>query len=121
MQRGWDRLARFAERLANFPRAQVRAVATQTLREARNSNVFLQRGSEVLGHPIDVVSGLEEARLIYQGCRTTASPIGRATPGCRYRWPVDRAHSGTQFSAQAVASFHVGSGLVHPVFQTMDN
>ena len=34
MQRGWDCLARFAERLANFPRAQVRAVATQTLRSS---------------------------------------------------------------------------------------
>ena len=67
MQRGWDCLARFAERLADFPRARVRAVATQTLREARNRDVFLHRGSELLGHPIDVISGPEEARLIYQG------------------------------------------------------
>ncbi len=67
MQRGWDCLARFGERLAGFRRAQVRAVATQTLREARNRDEFLARASEVLGFPIDVISGREEARLIYLG------------------------------------------------------
>lgn len=67
MQRGWDCLARFAERLRGFRRDQVRAVATQTLREARNRDTFIERGSAILGFPIDVVSGAEEARLIYQG------------------------------------------------------
>lgn len=67
MQRGWDCLARFGERLAGFRRTQVRAVATQTLREARNRDLFLARASEALGFPIDVISGREEARLIYQG------------------------------------------------------
>jgi exopolyphosphatase/guanosine-5'-triphosphate,3'-diphosphate pyrophosphatase len=67
MQRGWDCLARFGERLAGFKKAQVRAVATQTLREARNRDEFLQRANAVLGFPIDVISGREEARLIYLG------------------------------------------------------
>src|SRR6476620_11881180 len=67
MQRGLDCLARFGERLAGFKRTQVRAVATQTLREARNRDEFLARASQVLGFPIDVISGREEARLIYQG------------------------------------------------------
>ena len=67
MQRGWDCLARFAERLASFNQPQVRAVATQTLREARNRDEFLERARVVLGFPIDVISGKEEARLIYQG------------------------------------------------------
>lgn len=67
MQRGWDCLARFAERLAGFRKSQVRAVATQTLREARNRDVFLERAHTILGFPIDVISGREEARLIYQG------------------------------------------------------
>ncbi len=109
MQRGWDCLARFAERLADFPRARVRAVATQTLREARNREEFLQRGCEVLGHPIDVVSGLEEARLIYQGVahllpqsnerRLVVDIGGRST----------ELILGEQFTPQAVASFRVGS------------
>ena len=67
MQRGWDCLARFAERLADFKKIQVRAVATQTLREARNRDEFLSKAHEILGFPIDVISGKEEARLIYQG------------------------------------------------------
>ena len=67
MQRGWDALARFGERLAGFERSQVRAVATQTLREARNRDEFLLRARTVLGFGIDVIPGREEARLIYQG------------------------------------------------------
>lgn len=67
LQRGWDCLARFGERLAGFKKVQVRAVATQTLREARNRDEFLAKGRQLLGFPIDVIPGREEARLIYQG------------------------------------------------------
>jgi exopolyphosphatase/guanosine-5'-triphosphate,3'-diphosphate pyrophosphatase len=66
-QRGLACLRRFAARLAGFDGAQVRAVATQTLREAKNRNAFLLRAQEALGHPIEVISGREEARLIYAG------------------------------------------------------
>jgi exopolyphosphatase/guanosine-5'-triphosphate,3'-diphosphate pyrophosphatase len=67
MQRGWDCLARFAERLAGFKKTQVRVVATQTLREARNRDEFLVKARQILGFPIDVIPGREEARLIYLG------------------------------------------------------
>ena len=67
LQRGWDCLARFAERLAGIDKTCIRAVATQTLREARNREEFLSRAKKILGFPIDVISGREEARLIYQG------------------------------------------------------
>lgn len=67
MQRGWDCLSRFSERIKGFKRDQVRAVATQTLREARNRDVFIAKGNQLLGFPIDVISGREEARLIYVG------------------------------------------------------
>jgi exopolyphosphatase / guanosine-5'-triphosphate,3'-diphosphate pyrophosphatase len=70
MQAGWDCLARFGERLAGFKPSEVRAVATQTLREARNRDEFLTRANTILGFPIDVISGREEARLIYQGVAT---------------------------------------------------
>jgi len=66
-QRGLACLRRFATRLSGFKPYQVRAVATQTLREARNRNAFLLRAQEALGHPIEVISGREEARLIYAG------------------------------------------------------
>jgi len=109
MQRGWACLARFAERLGSFPPAQVRAVATQTLREARNRDEFLRRGSEILGHTIDLVSGPEEARLIYQG-------VARLLPQSdERRLVVDIGGRSTelilgqQFEARAVASYRVGS------------
>ncbi len=74
MQRGWDCLARFGERLAGFADTEVRAVATQTLREARNRDAFLGPAMQKLGFQIDVISGLEEARLIYQGVAQALPP-----------------------------------------------
>ena len=67
MQRGWDCLGRFGERISGFKKNQVRAVATQTLREARNREEFLETAQKVFGFPIEVISGREEARLIYLG------------------------------------------------------
>jgi exopolyphosphatase / guanosine-5'-triphosphate,3'-diphosphate pyrophosphatase len=67
MQRGWETLARFGERLHGFCASQVRAVATQTLREARNRDLFINKAQQMLGFPIEVIAGREEARLIYQG------------------------------------------------------
>lgn len=67
MERGWACLARFGERIASFKPSQVRAVATQTLREARNRELFLKKATRLLGFPIEVIAGREEARLIYLG------------------------------------------------------
>jgi len=67
MQRGWDCLARFGQHLTGFAPEQVKAVATQTLREALNRDDFLHTASRLLGFPIRVISGDEEAHLIYQG------------------------------------------------------
>jgi exopolyphosphatase/guanosine-5'-triphosphate,3'-diphosphate pyrophosphatase len=60
-------LARFGERLAGFSPSAVRAVATNTFRVARNAARFLPQAGRTLGFPIDVISGYEEARLIYLG------------------------------------------------------
>jgi len=67
MSRGWASVARFAERVRDLEPRAVRAVATATLREALNRDVFLARAHSLLGLPIDVISGHEEARLIYSG------------------------------------------------------
>jgi exopolyphosphatase/guanosine-5'-triphosphate,3'-diphosphate pyrophosphatase len=69
-ERGLACLRRFAQRLNGPQRlapTQVRAVATQTLREARNRDAFLLSAQAALGQPIEVISGREEARLIYSG------------------------------------------------------
>lgn len=66
-ERGLGTLEAFAKRLQGFDRSRIRAVATQTLREARNRDEFLRAAQRALGYPIEVVSGREEARLIYSG------------------------------------------------------
>ncbi len=60
-------LKRFGQRLADFPKGSVRAVGTNTLRNAVNAEKFLADAEQALGHPIDIISGVEEARLIYTG------------------------------------------------------
>lgn len=82
VQRGLACLRRFSARLAGFHPGQVRAVATQTLREARNRNAFLLRAQEALGFPIEVISGREEARLIYAG-------VARLQPSTDTRLVID--------------------------------
>jgi exopolyphosphatase/guanosine-5'-triphosphate,3'-diphosphate pyrophosphatase len=65
---GIECLARMNERLRGLPPQQVRAVGTQTLRQAVNADDFLLDGQAALGYPIEVISGREEARLVFEGC-----------------------------------------------------
>ncbi|GAB4360542.1 MAG: exopolyphosphatase [Immundisolibacter sp.] len=60
-------LSRFGERLRRLPPGAVRAVGTNALRRANNGERFLVEARRALGHPIEIVSGVEEARLIYIG------------------------------------------------------
>jgi exopolyphosphatase / guanosine-5'-triphosphate,3'-diphosphate pyrophosphatase len=60
-------LEKFGQRLRDMPTECVRAVGTNTLRRATNARAFVKRAHRALGHPIEVVSGKEEARLIYLG------------------------------------------------------
>jgi len=60
-------LERFGQRIRNFPDGSVSVVGTNTLRTAKNARQFLLRAEAALGHPIHIISGVEEARLIYQG------------------------------------------------------
>jgi exopolyphosphatase / guanosine-5'-triphosphate,3'-diphosphate pyrophosphatase len=64
-------LARFGQRLRDMRAQGVRVVGTNTLRKARRKGAFLGRAREVLGHPIEIISGIEEARLIYAGVTQT--------------------------------------------------
>ena len=60
-------LERLGQRLRELPPRNVRVVGTNTLRKARNSRSFIRRAEKALGHRIEVISGREEARLIYLG------------------------------------------------------
>ncbi len=66
-QRALAALSRFAERLRDLPPEAVRAVGTNSLRVAKNSARFIADAEKVLGFPIEVIAGREEARLIYLG------------------------------------------------------
>jgi exopolyphosphatase/guanosine-5'-triphosphate,3'-diphosphate pyrophosphatase len=71
-------LERFGQRLRDMKAEGVRVVGTNTLRKARRKGAFLDRARAALGHPIEVISGIEEARLIYLGvARTMPSEPGR--------------------------------------------
>ena len=77
IQRGLGCLALFAERLQGFSPANVTIVGTHTLRQAINAEDFLQRAADVIPYPIEVISGHEEARLIFMGVEHTQPEKGR--------------------------------------------
>lgn len=71
-------LERFGQRLRAMHANSVRVVGTNALRIARRKQAFLERAREALGHPIEIISGMEEARLIYSGvAHTMPSEPGR--------------------------------------------
>lgn len=65
--RALDCLSRFGQRIRDLPPHRVRIVGTNTLRRLRRSRGFIARAQECLGHRIEVIAGVEEARLIYGG------------------------------------------------------
>lgn len=78
IQRGVEALQGCAQRLQGFRPEQVRVVATHTLRIAHNSDILLNRAKAIFPFPIEIISGHEEARLIYHGvAQTTAADDSR--------------------------------------------
>lgn len=96
MQRGWQCLRLFSERLQDIPQAQTRVVATATLRLATNADEFLAQAQQILGLPIQIISGEEEARLIYQG-------VAHTTGGPEKRLVVDIGGGGTELATGTAA------------------
>lgn len=84
-------LARFGQRLRALPHERVRAVATNTVRRLANPHAFLLPAETALGHPIEIVSGREEARLIYLG---VAHDLARSS---QRRLVVDVGGGSTEF------------------------
>ena len=72
--RAMDCLARFGQRIRDIPSVRVRALATNTVRRLRHPQAFLEAAEVALGHAIEVVSGREEARLIYLGVAHAQPP-----------------------------------------------
>lgn len=107
MQRGWDCLSLFAERLQDIPKENIRIVGTATLRTATNVDDFLAKANQILGHDIEVISGEEEAATIYKGVAHTSGGSGR-------RLVVDIGGASTEliigegFEAKALTSLKMG-------------
>jgi exopolyphosphatase / guanosine-5'-triphosphate,3'-diphosphate pyrophosphatase len=67
-------LEKFGERLREYPSRSVRIVGTKTLRSINDSRQFLAEAKERLGHPVEIISGDEEARLVYLGVAHCVAP-----------------------------------------------
>lgn len=106
--RALSALRRFREKLSGVEPTKIRAVGTQTLRTATNSAEFLVQAQKALGHPIEIISGHEEARLVFAGCAKTLPPSNEK------RLVVDIGGASTELivgrgqTAKACESFHVG-------------
>jgi exopolyphosphatase/guanosine-5'-triphosphate,3'-diphosphate pyrophosphatase len=72
--RALDCLSRFGERLRDIHADSVRAAGTSTIRRAREDTTFMAEAEAALGHPIEIISGIEEARLIYNGVTHSLPP-----------------------------------------------
>jgi exopolyphosphatase/guanosine-5'-triphosphate,3'-diphosphate pyrophosphatase len=73
MLRGWECLNLFAERLQDIPAMNMKISGTATLRLAKNADKFLSKAQQILGHPIEIISGEKEAQTIYKGVAYTSS------------------------------------------------
>lgn len=78
MLRGWNCLSLFAERLQDIHPENIRVVGTATMRLAKNINVFLEKAEKILQHKIEIISGEEEAKIIFQGVAHTSASNGNS-------------------------------------------
>ena len=90
IERGIKVLQSFAKTIADIPAESVRVVGTFTLRRARNAHEFLRRARDFMPVPVEIISGEEEARLIYQGVAHTIHHDGQ-------RLAIDIGGGSTEF------------------------
>lgn len=109
MQTALDCLHNFRAILDAQPLDAVRVVATNTLRIAKNAAAFLPMAEQVIGYPIEIISGEEEGRLIYMGVASVlAAPAEK-------RLVVDIGGGSTELilgrghEIQHVESFSIGT------------
>lgn len=102
-----DCLQRFGQRIRQLPTQAVRAVGTNTLRQLNRGDRFLHLASEALSHPVDIISGIEEARLIFLG-------VAHSLQSSERRLVVDIGGGSTElivgqgFAPETMESIHAG-------------
>lgn len=107
-QRALDCLSRFGERLRDMRAGSVRAAGTSTIRRAREDTEFMTEAESALGHPIETISGIEEARLVYNGVTHSLPP----TDGMRLVTDIGGGSTevilGQSATPKALESLHMG-------------
>ncbi len=107
-KRAIDCLSRFGERLRDMKAGSVRAAGTSTIRRAREDTTFMVEAETALGHPIEIISGIEEARLIYNGVTHSLPP----TDGLRLVMDIGGGSTelilGQAAHPKALESLHMG-------------
>jgi len=106
--RALECLGRFAQRLQGMPTEAVQIVGTNALRVARNAQEFITRAEALLGYPVEIIAGREEARLIYLGVSHTLSD----DQGKRLVVDIGGGSTefiiGERFEPQELESLHMG-------------
>ena len=115
-------LSRFGERLRDMRASSVRAAGTSTFRRARDAQAFRKQAEKALGHPIEVISGIEEARLIYMGVMQSLPPwdgarlvmdIGGGSTELIYGVGAEpRALESVHLGCVALTEAHFGDGIL---------
>ncbi len=101
-------LNQFAERLQGVPVENIRVVGTNTLRRAKNSKQFTSKVYEILGRPIEIISGREEARLIFEAVAHTQPDTGDRRLVIDIGGGSTELVTGTGTSAELMESFNMG-------------
>jgi exopolyphosphatase/guanosine-5'-triphosphate,3'-diphosphate pyrophosphatase len=101
-------LSIFGQRLRDMHAASVRAAGTSTIRRAHEDSGFMAEAEAALGHPIETISGIEEARLIYNGVTHSLPP----NEGLRLVLDIGGGSTelilGQDSRPQALESLHLG-------------
>ncbi len=114
--RALECLSRFGQRLHDMHASSVRTAGTSALRRARDSRAFRKDAENALGHPIEVISGIEEARLIFKGVTHSLPP----NEGLRLVLDIGGGSTelilGQNQKPSALESLHLGCVLVTEKF-----
>ncbi|MGD8547094.1 MAG: exopolyphosphatase [Thiohalophilus sp.] len=101
-------LERFGQRLRGLGEREVRVVGTNTLRQAKNSEEFLVQAEAALGHPVEIISGMEEARLIYLGVAHSLAEDGMRRMVIDIGGGSTEVIIGERFEAMLLESLYMG-------------
>ncbi len=115
-ERALAALALFGDRLRHMQASSIRAAGTNTLRRAGDDQEFLEQAEAALGHPIEIISGIEEARLVYLGVAHSLPP----TDGKRLVMDIGGGSTelilGQGFDSKAMESLSMGAVMISESF-----